>query len=249
MLPKIGKYPFKAEAFRCNMLGYLPYQQMGNYMLDAADMHANERDFGMNYLMPRNLAWVLSRFSIEFTSMPHPCEPFTIETWVESTMRLFTSRNFRVSVGDRVCGYGRSVWAMIDTATRQPANILAVRDGEMASWTDPTVECPIDPPAKFRFTPNQRLVRTIETRFSDADINGHINSMRYIEHVLNLFTPDWHREHFVRRLDVSYMAESHCGDPLNFYLEESDGAIGVRVTKNAAGTPDEADACRCRILV
>ncbi|MBR1849874.1 MAG: acyl-[Bacteroidales bacterium] len=248
MLPKIGQYQFKAEAFRCNMLGYLPYQQMGNYMLDAADLHANERDFGMTYLMPRHLAWVLSRFSLEMTDMPRPAQPFTIETWVESTLKLFTSRNFRVTSGDKILGYGRSVWAMINTQSRQPANILAVRDGEMNYWVDTDTPCPIAPPAKFRFGGNEQKIRTIQTLFSDADINGHINSMRYIEHILNLFEPDWHREHYIKRIDMSYMAESHCGDLLHLYLDQTADAIGVRVSKSTTADGEETDVCRCRIV-
>ncbi|MCR4659485.1 MAG: acyl-[acyl-carrier-protein] thioesterase [Bacteroidales bacterium] len=249
MQSKSGVFHFKAEAFRCNMLGYLPYQQMGTYMLDAADLHANERNFGMTYLMPRHLAWVLSRFTLEMTDMPRPAQPFEITTWVENTMKFFTSRNFKVTAGDHVLGYGRSIWAMIDTATRQPTNILEVRNGEMMQWVDSELECPIAPPTKFRFGPDCRLERSVETRYSDADINGHINSMRYIGMALDLFGPDWHREHYVRRLDAAYMAESHCGDVLNFYLEEAGDTIGVRIAKVEPATGDETDVCRCSILV
>ncbi len=32
-----------------------------------------------------------------------------------------------------------------------------------------------------------KLVRTIDTYYNDVDVNGHINSVKYIEHILDLF--------------------------------------------------------------
>ena len=34
-------------------------------------------------------------------------------------------------------------------------------------------------------------VMELKTRYNDVDINGHINSVKYIEHVLDLFPVDW----------------------------------------------------------
>ena len=82
----------------------------------------------MNYLNTVNKTWVLSRLAIEMEEMPKAYDKFFVETWVDSALKSFTSRNFKV-IGEtgHVYGYGKSVWAMIDLDTRQPADILAVR--------------------------------------------------------------------------------------------------------------------------
>ena len=36
----------------------------------------------------------------------------------------------------KIYGYGRSIWAMIDTETRQPCNLLDIRDGELVQWVE-----------------------------------------------------------------------------------------------------------------
>ena len=100
----------------------------------------------MKYLMTIKRSWVLSRLAIEMTDeMPLQYTRFNVETWVESAMRYFTSRNFRiVDDGGRVYGYGRSIWAMIDTETRQPTDILAIDNGAINQWIVKDKECPID---------------------------------------------------------------------------------------------------------
>ena len=125
-----------AEPFHCDFSHRLFIGHLGNHMLNAADFHSRDRGFGMDFLNSIRKTWVLSRLAIEMDEMPAQYQKFYVETWVESAMRYFTQRNFRVVAADgdnpdnaKVFGYGRSIWAMIDTETRQPTNIFDIDDG------------------------------------------------------------------------------------------------------------------------
>lgn len=61
---------------------------------------------------------------------------------------------------------------------------------------------------------------SIDTHYCDVDINGHINSVKYIEHVLDIWDVEWYRKHHVRRFEIAYIAEAHQGDQLKFYREK-----------------------------
>lgn len=248
-LGKVGRYGFLAEPFHCDFSNKLFMGHLGNHLLNAADFHSNDRDFGMNYLNPIHKTWVLSRLAVEMDDMPSAYDRFDVETWVDSAMRYFTNRNFRVSSPDdsKVYGYGRSVWAMIDTETRQPQNIMEIRDGEIERYIETEKECPLGPLSRVKMGKDLDLVRTIDTHYSDVDINGHINSVKYIEHVLDLFNIDWYRTHRLKRFDIAYVAESHCGDRLNFYTENcAEDAFHVRITKTNVGA-DDVEVVRCMV--
>lgn len=248
-LGKVGRYGFLAEPFHCDFSNKLFMGHLGNHLLNAADFHSNDRDFGMNYLNPIHKTWVLSRLAVEMDDMPSAYDRFDVETWVDSAMRYFTNRNFRVSSPDdsKVYGYGRSVWAMIDTETRQPQNIMEIRDGEIERYIETEKECPLGPLSRVKMGKDLDLVRTIDTHYSDVDINGHINSVKYIEHVLDLFGIDWYRTHRLKRFDIAYVAESHCGDRLNFYTENcAEDAFHVRITKTNVGA-DDVEVVRCMV--
>ena len=231
-MEKIGKYEFMAEPFHCDFGGRLFMGHLGNHLLNAADFHSTDRGFGMKYLMSIQRSWVLSRLAIEMDEMPSQYTRFNVETWVESAMRYFTSRNFRVVSGDKVYGYGRSIWAMIDTESRQPTDIYDIDNGAIDNWIVKDKECPIDKGGRVRVGAEAQLVHTIDTYYNDVDINGHINSVKYIEHVLDLWPISWYSDHQVHRFEIAYVAEAHAGDQLSFFREQTaDGTFNIRIVK------------------
>ena len=73
------------------------------------------------------------------------------------------------------------------------------------------------------------------------------NSIKYIEHVLDLFALEWHSSHVIRRFDIAYVAESHYGDQLEFYREDiSENVICIRIMK-IQGDNNPIEVCRCKI--
>lgn len=249
-MDKVGRYEFMAEPFHCDFSQHLFMGHLGNHMLNAADFHSTDRGFGMKYLLTIQRSWVLSRLAIEMEEMPPMYTKFSVETWVESAMRYFTSRNFAV-VGDdgKTYGYGRSIWAMIDTESRQPTDIYAIDNGAIEQWIDKDKPCPIDKGGRVKMGDEAELVRTIETYYNDVDINGHINSVKYIEHVLDLWPLDWYREHQIRRFEIAYVAEAHQGDRLSFYLEKSgDTEYCIRIVKNSPDISEPVEVCRSKVL-
>lgn len=249
-MDKIGKYEFVAEPFHCDFSGRMFLGHLGNQMLNAADFHSTDRGFGMKYLMTIKRSWVLSRLAIEMTEMPEQHEHYTVETWVESAMKFFTSRNFQVTGGNsRVYGYGRSIWAMIDTETRQPTDILKIDNGAINNWIVDDKPCPIEKGGRVKMSENAGFVRSIGINYNDIDINGHVNSVKYIEHTLDLWDIDWYREHQLKRFEIAYVAEAHEGDKLSFYREQTaENEYCVRLVKMEQPTGNEVEVCRCRVV-
>jgi acyl-ACP thioesterase len=261
-MDKIGRYEFMAEPFHCDFSGRLFMGHLGNHMLNAADFHSSARGFGMKYLMGIHRSWVLSRLAIEMTEMPTQYTRFSVETWVESAMRYFTSRNFAVvgpsddpsHEGEKVYGYGRSIWAMIDTESRQPTDIFSIDNGAINNWIVKDKACPIEKGGRVKMSDAAELVRTIDTFYNDVDINGHINSVKYIEHLLDLWPIDWYARHAIRRFEIAYVAETHQGDRLSFYREQvgdtADDGLSVfciRIVKEPADGSTPVEVCRSQV--
>lgn len=248
---KVGIYEFMAEPFHCDFSGRLFMGHLGNHLLNAADFHSHDRGFGMSYLNSVNKTWVLSRLAIEMYEMPPMYTKFNVETWVETAMRFFTNRNFKVvdAQTGKVYGYGRSVWAMIDTVTRQPANLYEIRDGALTDYVEKEKECPIAKGSRVNIGAEARLDTSFITHYNDIDINGHFNSVKYIEHVLDLFPVEWYEAHRLQRLEIAYVAEAHCGDTIKIYRQDIDEGMTVMVRMVRAGGGEDNDVEICRSLV
>ena len=231
----IDTYPFYVEPFHVDFTGRIFLGVLGNHLLNAAGNHSQKRGWGIGRLNETRHTWVLSRLSIEMEEMPRQYEHCEVSTWVESVMRLFTNRNFAIRRADgTTLGYARSVWAMIDTETRKPSDLLTLYDGDILRYVVPEEEnvCPIDGHGRFRFR-EPRLLRTIDTYYSDIDINGHINSIKYIEHILDLFPRERFEQQHIRRFEIAYKAESLLGDTLSFYAQDvSEDETDIEVRKN-----------------
>ena len=240
---KIGKYQFVAEPFHVDFTGRLTMGVLGNHLLNCAGFHASDRGFGIATLNEDNYTWVLSRLAIELDEMPFQYEDFTIWTWVENVYRLFTDRNFALLDKDgKKIGYARSVWAMINLNTRKPADLLALHGGSIVDYVcdEP---CPIEKPSRIKVTSTEP-VATLKAKYSDIDINGHVNSIRYIEHIMDLFPIEMYKEKRIRRFEMAYVADSYYNDELTLYKDElGDGAFDIEVKKNGNEV-----VCRSKVI-
>ena len=221
---KIGTYQFVAEPFHVDFNGRLTMGVLGNHLLNCAGFHASDRGFGIATLNEDNYTWVLSRLAIELDEMPYQYEKFSVQTWVENVYRLFTDRNFAVM------------------NTRKPADLLALHGGSIVDYIcdEP---CPIEKPSRIKVTSNQP-VATLTAKYSDIDINGHVNSIRYIEHILDLFPIELYQTKRIRRFEMAYVAESYFGDELSFFCDEAnENEFHVEVKKNGSEV-----VCRSKVM-
>ena len=228
---KIGNYKFVAEPFHVDFMGKLTMGVLGNHLLNCAGFHAAERGFGIAEINENQYTWVLSRLAIELEDLPRQYEDFSIQTWVENVYRLFTDRNFELKNKDsKTIGYARSVWAMISMQSRKPADLLTLHGGNISEYICDK-ECPISKPGRIKVTQEVPAVE-YQTKYSDIDINGHVNSIKYIEHILDLFPMETFKDKQIKRFEMAYVAESYYGDTLLFYKEEKeDGSIDIEVRK------------------
>ena len=240
---RIGTYKFIAEPFHVDFKGRLTMGVLGNHLLNCAGFHASDRGFGIARLNEDNYTWVLSRLAIELDEMPYQYEEFSVQTWVENVYRLFTDRNFAIVDKDgKKIGYARSVWAMINLNTRKPADLLTLHGGSIVDYVcdEP---CPIEKPSRIKVTAKEPVSK-LTAKYSDIDINGHVNSIRYIEHILDLFPIELYKSKHIRRFEMAYVAESYYGDELSFYVDETnENEYHIEVKKNV----DEL-VCRSKVL-
>ena len=245
MLEKIDSHKVFVEPFHVDFTGRIFMGVLGNHLLNAAGNHSSRRGGGIGALHETRHTWVLSRLSVEMTEMPRQNEHIEIHTWVESVMKLFTNRNFSIHRADgTVLGYARSVWAMSDMETRRPCDLLALYDGDILNYVVSAEEnvCPIEGHGRFRFR-EPELVRTLDVRYSDIDINRHVNSIKYMEHILDLFSRE-ELERGLRRFEIAYKAESRMGDTLSFYMQRGEnGETDVEVCRGG-----EDVVCQARVI-
>ncbi|MCC8153261.1 MAG: acyl-[acyl-carrier-protein] thioesterase [Tannerellaceae bacterium] len=215
---KVGEFHFTTESYLLDFKGQTTIPMIGNYLLHAASVHAEDRGFGYSDMSKRNAAWVLSRLAIEMKEYPRMSEQVTLYTWVEEVGRLFTNRSFElVNSKGETLGYARSIWAAIDIDTRRPT-LLDVAG--LSEYLTDRPNPPIDQPGKIIPVESTTQGELYRVRYSDLDVNGHLNSIKYMEHLLDLFDIELFRQKNISRFEIAYQAEGKYGMELSLHSSE-----------------------------
>ncbi len=250
MLEKSSKFGYVVEPFMEDFTGKLAWHELGNRILAAAGKHADSHGFGMKQLLPQNLAWVLSRMIVEVHDMPKVNEQYYIETWIRSIYRTFTDRCFAITRSDNsVLGYAYTTWALINTETRMPVNLENIPGGGFANFVDAEKKCDVAPFSRIRVK-DCEPERVITAYYNDIDINQHVNSIRYIEHILDLFSIEEFSKKSIAGVEIAYHGEAHYGDRLAFFrqeLSENVYDVDVRILSDESGVAGYKKACSCRV--
>ena len=69
-------------------------------------------------------------------------------------------------------------------------------------------------------------------RFTDLDVNGHMNNARYLDWLADLLPGSFHQDNVIRDMTLGYVAEALEGDNLQqqWQLEE-DGHLRLEITR------------------
>ena len=220
-LPR-GQYTFVVEPYTEDATGLLSWSTLGNQLLQCAGHHANHNGFGYDALIKHNLVWVLSRFTISMKERPRTGQAYTISTWVKSAFRQFTERLFKIDdANGQPLGYGYSIWAAIDYSTRQPIDLSQLPDGGFGEIILPSDNFPLQGPSRIRLK-NATMQFERRMGFTDLDINGHVNSMRYLDFCLDVFDFNYYKTHPLQLIELQFANETYCGDTLSVWKESPD---------------------------
>ncbi|MDR2955045.1 MAG: acyl-[acyl-carrier-protein] thioesterase [Prevotella sp.] len=241
MFDLVGKYQFTIDAYLTDFRGKATLPMIGGFILQAATKHAEERGFGYSDMTSQKRVWVLSRLAIEVFEYPKNDTVLAIKTWIVGVNRLFTERHFQLENSEgKILGYGRSIWASIDLETRKPSNLQELEG--LSEYIHAERQAEIDPIAKIpALKDNYEQVCDFVVKYSDVDINKHLNSMKYIEHFIDVFDIEMFIEKEIRRIEISYISEGKYGtkldilkreeEPYKYILEMRDGDTGVCSTR------------------
>ena len=210
-------HSYTVEPAEGNAQQELPLPLLAKRILEVATLHAESWGIGYSDLIKSRQVWVLSRLSIEMTRYPRIHERYTLETWIEGYNKHFSSRNFAIYGGDGApCGYARTIWVRINLDTR-----TSVVTGQIEHHPRNTIDhpCPIARQSRVREVHDDNP-HTHRVGYIDIDLNRHVNSVKYIEHLLDLFDLDRYDRQRVHRFEISYANEARYGTPLQLLKEE-----------------------------
>ena len=215
-------YSYRVEPQDVDFTLRVTIPSLGGAILNTAGTDAHGKGFGVDALNADNHSWVLSRMAIEFDYQPVQYTDYTVSTWISDYGRVLSTRNFTLTDAAGT-EFGRAVtqWAMIDLKSRSALDLSWVGRQHADAIVD--APSPTDKPRKIREVNPTQMV-THKVMYSDIDFNRHVNTMRYIEMMLDLLPVELLTRNTPMRLDIHFLRECRYGQTLSIGCEQRDAS-------------------------
>lgn len=213
------------NAAYCDLSGRLSVSMLFLLMQELAGADSTRLGFGKTFVDQEGIFWALSRVKAESTRIPRIGESITLRTWHGDPMRYVFPRHFLVTdaSGEELM-HVSTAWMLVDLSTRQLV-MPSARGYGMPPQPEglPQYKLPGRVPAMEQA---QADVRT--PKYSDFDVNGHMNNARYPVWMLDLFPPSHFLGHFLREIHINYINEIREGEQVALWLGQDGDAFSVR---------------------
>ncbi|MBE6916428.1 MAG: hypothetical protein E7470_00805 [Ruminococcaceae bacterium] len=191
------------------------------YLQEVAGDHSALLGTDRAQLIRRGLFWAVLRHRVQITRLPHAGEHIRVETWPMPTTRTAYPRSTIAydEAGNEVFRC-ISLWVLMDEKTR--AMVLPGKSGVEVSGM--LRGCELTVPGSMMPREMQE-VTTRTVRYTDLDVNGHMNNCRYLDWVDDLLPSAFHEHHTIREFALCYLSEIREGETLDLHWELSEGAV------------------------
>lgn len=211
------------------------------YFQEAAWNHAEHLGVGYSHLSRRGQVWMLSRMMVVVDSYPAWGQAVVVHTWPCGSKSLLALRDFELldREGHRLAA-ATSGWLVFDLHSRRPLRIEPIIES-IRSFPDRRSLGYDAPKLTAAETPSPTVLKV---RYSDLDLNNHVNNATYARWMLDSYPVEFHRSHQVRSLAINFLAELDGSDSVELStIETKEHCMTHTVRCMLDGTP----ACRAEI--
>jgi medium-chain acyl-[acyl-carrier-protein] hydrolase len=234
---------FKIHSFEVDLNKRGTLESLCRHFQEAAWNHAEHLGVGYERLTQENRVWVLARLLVKFERHPLWAETITVRTWPRQSQSVFALRDFQMFDSAGACLIsGTSFWLVLDATSRRPQRV----DKLISAIKGLSNKRALDQePQKLDAIALQTATTQFTVRYSDIDVNGHVNNARYIGWLMDSYTVDFHRMHAIRGLEVNYLGETVGEETVSVFSQEvAPGQYRHSIKK----TKDGVETCRAKLL-
>jgi medium-chain acyl-[acyl-carrier-protein] hydrolase len=185
------------------------------YMQESASASAESLEWGYDDMMREGLFWVLSRAKVIFKQENFRLgQEITLETWPKRVDGFYALRDFRAFVDPQQPAILiTTAWLLINKNSMRPVRSDDLQRRMRYFDADNAID---QLPANIEAPKEMQEVYKRSIRYSDLDVNRHVNNARYLEFAFDCFTEDFLSQNMVAEIQLHYQNQACFGDELSF---------------------------------
>jgi len=214
----IWEEEYKIKTFNVDLNNKLTIWSLCGFFQQSATSHAAFFKAGYSNLIKENKVWMLSRLKLKIFKQPELDETIKINTWVNSFDRLFSYRDFHIlDKNNEIISAARTAWIVYDINTKTVSNVEPFVN-DYIKFID---KCIInDKTEKLKFKELKNENKSFPVRFSDIDINKHVNNIKYIQWIADSLSSEMMLGKNIGLFEMNYISQAHFGDEIIISYEK-----------------------------
>ncbi len=209
---------YKIHSYQIDFRGNLTIPALCQFMQESAWKHAENLQIGFLHLGQKNLGWVLLRQRIKMDIFPKWGDTIQVTTWPARKDRLLYYRDFKITnAQNETLGIATTVWLIIDMLQRRPQRMNFEFENEFLKY-DQIFPDRLDKLQNFE---SGELSNSFQVGYRDLDVNEHVNNVRYLEWILESFSIDFYKSHYLADFEINYLNEALYHDKIRCFLNKN----------------------------
>jgi len=213
-MSKFFEYEFRLSGLDVDGRGRCKASALLNHLQNAAALAAEDGGFSRETLVERYGAfWMLARSWYRLSRPLVYGDMLTVRTWHRGSKGAIMYRDYDILANGQPEGESVSAWVLASLDSRK-----LMRLGTIAEFqgTDGGALCKTMTLAKLRQPGDLREVERRPMRYSDTDLNGHVNNTRYADFACDAVEMERIPEdRFLAEMQIGYLAECRPGEALS----------------------------------
>lgn len=216
------EYPYTVTSRDTDLFNHCRPSALLSMFQEAATEAAVALHVSREEMLERhNAFWMLARMWYRLERPLHWNEGFLVRTWHRGGKGASMYRDFDLYEGETRVGEAVSTWVLADADTHKPLRLSRMPEFEGTSGEG---LCKNKLLTKVRLPEGMALAEERKLRYSDADINRHVNNSKYADFACDALHLETLGEGtYVSSLQVSFLAECRPGEILELYTGQSEG--------------------------
>ncbi len=205
------EYDIRLSGLDVDGRGHCKASALLNHLQNAATLAAEDGGFTREILIERYGAfWMLARSWFRLARPLRYEDKLTIRTWHRGGRGAIMYRDYDIFAGGEQVGESVSAWVLAGVKDHKLLRLGSVT--ELAN-TGGGELCKTMTLSKLRRPEGLHAVERRKMRYSDVDINGHVNNTRYADFICDAVELERLPENrYLAELQIGYLAECRPGE-------------------------------------
>lgn len=197
--------------YECDVNGRLTLPMLLNIAIYTSEKQCDYLGVGPAKVKSFGLGWVVTQYEINISRMPTSEERVFVKTEAVKYNKYFSYRDFWITDEEgKECAYIHSTFVLMNMETRKitriPEELVAPFESEKTTKIERAQALP-------KITCEQQLMYRV--RFSDIDMNQHVNNSKYFEWMTDVLGLEFLMTHTPKTIILKYEKEVEYGQEIS----------------------------------